>query len=99
MQAGLDQAQMLVVPDISDMFLPLNDGFLVDPIASREIIEGLLDSLPKLYANSNVVESAMTGPLKATMMALVRCYLPMLLKHGPLTDRGLRTRRKRSEAS
>ncbi|GAA5990972.1 hypothetical protein JCM10908_000105 [Rhodotorula pacifica] len=70
LKAGLEQAQMLVVPDITDMFLPLNEGFLVDPIASRSIIEGLLDSLPRLYASSSIVESAMTGPLKATMMAL-----------------------------
>ena len=62
---------MLVVPDITDMFLPLNEGFLVDPMSSRGIIEGLLDSLPGLYAASSIVESAMTGPLKATMMALV----------------------------
>lgn len=66
---------MLVVPDITDMFLPLLDGFLVDPIQSRSVIEGLLDSLPALTADTSIVEAAMTGPLKASMMALVRCPL------------------------
>lgn len=61
---------MLVVPDITDMFLPLNDGFLVDPLESRTVIEGLLDSLPGLTAETSIVEAAMTGPLKATMIAL-----------------------------
>lgn len=35
LQSTLDQAQMLVVPDIDDMFLPVCDGFLVDPVESR----------------------------------------------------------------
>ncbi|GAA6001017.1 uncharacterized protein JCM10292_006332 [Rhodotorula paludigena] len=70
LKPGLDQAQMLVVPDITDMFLPLLDGFLVDPIESREVIEGLLDNLPKLTEDTTIVEAAMTGPLKASMMAL-----------------------------
>lgn len=61
---------MLVVPDITDMFLPLNDGFLVDPLESRPAIEGLLDSLPGLTAETSIVEAAMTGPLKAAMLAL-----------------------------
>lgn len=34
-QAGLEQAQMLVVPDLADMFIPLSEGFLVDPVESR----------------------------------------------------------------
>ncbi|BGO91181.1 hypothetical protein NBRC10512_005725 [Rhodotorula toruloides] len=70
LKPGLDQAQMLVVPDITDMFLPLNDGFLVDPLESRPAIEGLLDSLPGLTAETSIVEAAMTGPLKAAMLAL-----------------------------
>ncbi|GAA5924616.1 hypothetical protein JCM3775_005423 [Rhodotorula graminis] len=70
LKPGLEQAQMLVVPDITDMFLPLLDGFLVDPIESQSVIEGLLDSLPALTADTAIVEAAMTGPLKASMMAL-----------------------------
>ncbi|GAA6041073.1 hypothetical protein JCM8097_004706 [Rhodosporidiobolus ruineniae] len=66
----LSHAQMLVVPDISDMFLPLNDGFLVDPNESRTVIENLLDTLPGLVAETSIVEAAMGGPLKAAQLAL-----------------------------
>ena len=28
---------MLVVPDVNDVFVPLNEGFLVDPVESRSV--------------------------------------------------------------
>jgi len=104
-QPCLEQAQMLVVPDIVDMFLPLLDGFLVDPIESQSVIEGLLDSLPALTADTAIVEAAMTGPLKASMMALVRPLSPSTFSsscaRGRLTDPALRShaRRRTSAAS
>ncbi|KAM0748281.1 hypothetical protein T439DRAFT_291785 [Meredithblackwellia eburnea MCA 4105] len=70
LKPGLDQAQMLVVPDLMDMFLPLSEGFLVDPIESRSVIEGLLDSLPNLAGDTQVVEAALGGPMKAATTAL-----------------------------
>jgi len=29
-KAELDQPQQLIVPDVDDIFIPINDGFLVD---------------------------------------------------------------------
>ncbi|KAM0787449.1 hypothetical protein ACM66B_003529 [Microbotryomycetes sp. NB124-2] len=70
LRAGLDQAQMLVVPDIDEMFLPMMEGFLVDPFESRTVIENLLDSLPNLTAETSITEAAIGGPIKAAMLAL-----------------------------
>lgn len=66
----LDQAQMLVVPDINDMFVPMSEGFLVDPTASRSVIEGLLDSLPALFAGNKATEPVLGAVVKAVQMAL-----------------------------
>ncbi|KAI5477132.1 protein transport protein SEC24 [Pseudohyphozyma bogoriensis] len=66
----LEQAQMMVVPDIMDMFLPMQEGFLVDPVESKPVIESLLDSLPTLSADNQNVEAAIGGPLKAAIIAL-----------------------------
>lgn len=39
MKSSLAQPQMLVVSDVSDMFVPLLDGFLVNVNESRQVIE------------------------------------------------------------
>lgn len=38
LKAGLEKAQMLVVGDIEDMFVPLSEGFLVDAWESRYVL-------------------------------------------------------------
>lgn len=63
---------MLVVSDIMDMFVPLSDGFFVDPVESRQAIEALLDSLPALAEANQIVEAALGAPLQAAAMAMVR---------------------------
>lgn len=40
-KASLAQAQMMVVSDVADMFVPLLDGFLVSVSESRVVIERL----------------------------------------------------------
>ncbi|GAA99536.1 hypothetical protein E5Q_06237 [Mixia osmundae IAM 14324] len=67
---GLEQPQMLVVPDIDDIFMPLNQGFFVDPEASRPAITALLDSLPDLFAQTATVEAAIGAPIQASLHAL-----------------------------
>lgn len=71
-QAGLETAQMLVVPDLEDMFVPMSEGLLVDPYESRSLIESLLDNLPNMFAETQVVEAALGGPVGAALQSLVR---------------------------
>ena len=44
LKAGLDHAQMMVMPDLEDPFVPLSDGLFVDPDESKDIITKLPDS-------------------------------------------------------
>ncbi|KAI9206218.1 Sec23/Sec24 trunk domain-containing protein [Polychytrium aggregatum] len=70
LKANLDHPQMLVVPDINEIFVPLNDGFLVDPNESRRPIEALLDSLPSLFQPSRLAETATGAAIQAAFLAL-----------------------------
>ena len=62
---ALEQAQMLVVGDLDDMFIPLHSGLLVDPVESRHVIESLLDALPDMFAQTSTIEAALGGAIKA----------------------------------
>ncbi|KAJ3293514.1 COPII coat Sec23p-Sfb3p heterodimer component [Borealophlyctis nickersoniae] len=64
--SSLEQAQMLVVPDISDIFVPLNAGFLVDPLESkweislRPLLHALCVADPLIFDRS-VIENLLAA--------------------------------------
>ena len=62
---------MLVVPDIEDIFVPLQAGFLVDPYESRPVIENLLKSLPSIFENNRISEPLLGAAVQAAYAAMV----------------------------
>lgn len=68
----LEQFQMMVIADNEDVYCPLQRGLCVDPIASRSLIESLLDSLPSLFMNNRTVEAALGSACEAAYQALVK---------------------------
>ncbi|KAI9493869.1 hypothetical protein BDB00DRAFT_821063 [Zychaea mexicana] len=67
---ALSQAQMLVVGDINEMFLPLQEGFSVDPVESQDIIVELLDNLPTMFKDSVRPEAVYTSAVRGGLLAL-----------------------------
>lgn len=65
---------MMVVSDVDDVFVPLQDGLCVDPIASKHIIEYFLDSLPRMFASNRTTEACMGSACQAAFEALVRFF-------------------------
>ncbi|PAA61724.1 hypothetical protein BOX15_Mlig008454g1 [Macrostomum lignano] len=59
---GLSQPQMLLVTDLEDVFVPLVDGFLVDPSESESQIGQLLEAIPQLFKDTAETESIL-GPV------------------------------------
>ncbi|XP_037319530.2 protein transport protein Sec24C isoform X2 [Pungitius pungitius] len=69
-KASLAQPQMLVVSDVSDMFVPLLDGFLVNVNESRLVIESLLDQIPEMFAETRETETVFAPVIQAGLEAL-----------------------------
>ncbi|KAL9099799.1 MAG: hypothetical protein Q9163_004749 [Psora crenata] len=87
---NLEQAQMLVMPDIEDSFVPLgSDGLFVDPYKSKSIITSLLRKLPSLFSLSKNPEPTLLPTLESAISSLsatggkILCSLASLPTWGP----------------
>ncbi|RKP40087.1 hypothetical protein BJ085DRAFT_13704 [Dimargaris cristalligena] len=85
---SLEQPQMLVCPDIQNVFVPMHHGFLVDPQESREVIEALLDGLPEMFAANRVAESALGAVVQACQTALAKVGGKLMLFQASLPTYG-----------
>ncbi|CAO3589565.1 unnamed protein product [Absidia cylindrospora] len=70
LHSSLSQAQMLVVPDINDVFCPLQAGFFVDSEQSSDIIIELLDALPTMFQENARPESVFAAAARGGLQAL-----------------------------
>lgn len=89
LSAGLEQAQMMVMPDIEEPFVPLSQGLFVDPEASESVITSLLSQIPQMFSVSKNPEPALLPTLNAALSALtptggkIICSLSALPTFGP----------------
>lgn len=81
--------QMIAVPDIDDVYVPLPDDLLVNLYESRELVDVLLDSLPDLFANNNEVECAMGAAVKGAFQIMQHIGGKMLVFQTALPEVGL----------
>lgn len=87
---NLERAQMLVMPDIEDPFVPLgSEGLFVDPYRSKLIITSLLTQLPALFSHVKNPEPALLPTLESALSSLsatggkIVCSLASLPTWGP----------------
>ncbi|XP_039276195.1 protein transport protein Sec24C [Nilaparvata lugens] len=85
-QACLAQPQMMVVGDVNDMFMPLLDGFLVDPIESEMVIDQLMEQIPRMFADTRETETILAPAIQAGLEALkaAECAGKLLMFHSSL---------------
>ncbi|KAJ1934146.1 COPII coat Sec23p-Sfb3p heterodimer component, partial [Linderina macrospora] len=98
LSSSLDQAQMMVVPDIRDIFVPLSEGLAVDPIESQLIIEQLLDSLPTMFARNRTAEPVLGAVIQAVHEALSNQGGKLFVMASALPTLGPGTLRNRDDA-
>ncbi|KAJ4398146.1 COPII coat Sec23p-Sfb3p heterodimer component [Didymella pomorum] len=85
----LSSAQMLVMPDLEEPFLPFTEGLFVDPLESKTVITSLLTALPNMFREFRHPEPALLPTLNSAVAALtatggkIICSLGALPTFGP----------------
>lgn len=86
---GLEKAQMMVMPDIEDPFVPLSEGLFVDPEESKAVITDLLTQLPTMFQDVKNPEPALLPALNSVVAAMektggkIACSISALPTWGP----------------
>ncbi|KAL2381532.1 hypothetical protein RJZ90_003886 [Blastomyces dermatitidis] len=88
-ESRLEQAQMIVMTDLDDPFVPLSEGLFVDPYESKHVISSLLTQIPTLFSHIKNPEPALLPAINAALSALEQtggkmiCALASLPTWGP----------------
>ncbi|KAG8040338.1 hypothetical protein G9C98_000909 [Cotesia typhae] len=85
---NLTQPQMMVVGDVQDVFMPLLDGFLVDPEESAAVIDALMLQIPAMFADTRETETILAPAIQAGLEALKasKCAGKLLVFHSSLPN-------------
>ncbi|KAJ5692994.1 Sec23/Sec24 beta-sandwich [Penicillium macrosclerotiorum] len=87
--ATLDGAQMMVMTDLEEPFVPLSEGLFVDPYESKSVITSLLNRIPNLFSQIKNPDPALLPTLEAALSALqptggkIVCSVASLPTWGP----------------
>ncbi|KAG8629256.1 hypothetical protein KVT40_003121 [Elsinoe batatas] len=85
----LEQAQMIIMPDLAEPFVPLSEGLFVDPTPSKTIITNLLRQIPQMFSRIPRPDPSLLPTLEAALAALtptggkVICSVSALPTQGP----------------
>nr|CAD1818545.1 unnamed protein product [Ananas comosus var. bracteatus] len=64
------QPLMLIVPDVQDVYTPLQTDLIVPLTECRQNLEQLLESIPNMFESNKVAESAFGAAIKAGFLAM-----------------------------
>jgi protein transport protein SEC24 len=64
------QPLMLIVPDVQDVYTPLQTDLILPISECRENLEQLLESIPIMFENNRVADSAFGAAMKASFLAM-----------------------------
>ncbi|KAL5768300.1 hypothetical protein ACOSQ2_015083 [Xanthoceras sorbifolium] len=70
LKRALQQPLMLIVPDVEDVYTPLETDVIVQLSECRQHLELLLESIPSMFQSSRTAESAFGAAVKAAFLAM-----------------------------
>ncbi|CAG7838332.1 unnamed protein product [Allacma fusca] len=68
--SSLAQPQMVIVPDVADMFMPLLKGFLVPRAEAINAIDNLMNQIPAMFHDTKETDAVLGPAVQAGMEAL-----------------------------
>ncbi|KAF4523588.1 hypothetical protein B566_EDAN014336 [Ephemera danica] len=66
-----------------DMFMPLLDGFLCEPATAEDMIDSLMQEIPKMFAETRETETILAPAIQAGLEALKGFCLLVLISSAP----------------
>ncbi|CAK4085636.1 unnamed protein product [Aphanomyces euteiches] len=88
LKAGLNSPQMMVVPDINELFIPIPDELLVNLSDSRDVVESLLDMLPRIHQNTRNPDTCLGPAIRAAFRLMTSVGGKMLVFQSSLPTVG-----------
>ncbi|OQS03712.1 transporter Sec24 [Thraustotheca clavata] len=88
LKAGLKAPQMMVVPDINELFIPIPDELLVNLSKSRDVIESLLEMLPRLHLGTKNPDTALGPAIRAAFRLMSAAGGKMMIFQSSLPTSG-----------
>ncbi|XP_004298636.1 PREDICTED: protein transport protein Sec24-like At4g32640 isoform X1 [Fragaria vesca subsp. vesca] len=70
LKRALQQPLMLIVPDIQDVYTPLETDVIVQLSECRQHLELLLDSIPSMFQDNKTADSAFGAAVKGAFLAM-----------------------------
>lgn len=70
LKRALQQSLMLIIPDVQDVYTPLQIDVIVPLPECRQHLELLLESIPIMFQSNRTYESAFGAAIKATFLAM-----------------------------
>ncbi|KAK2630831.1 hypothetical protein QOZ80_UnG0724770 [Eleusine coracana subsp. coracana] len=80
---------MLIVPDIQDVYTPLQTDLILPISECRENLEQLLESIPNMFGNNRVADSAFGAAMKAAFLAIKSTGGKLLVFQSVLPSTGI----------
>ncbi|KAI8870926.1 hypothetical protein GQ42DRAFT_121572 [Ramicandelaber brevisporus] len=85
---NLNEPQMLIVPELDDVFLPIPSDLLVNLCESKSVIESLLHRLPGMFRNNHCVGNALGSALQSAKTLLGATGGKIVVLQASLPDKG-----------
>ncbi|KAK4395543.1 protein transport protein Sec24-like [Sesamum angolense] len=89
LKRALQQPLMLIVPDVQDVYTPLESDVIVQLAECRQHLEILLESIPTMFQNNRIADSAFGAAVKAAFLAMKNTGGKLLVFQSVLPSTGI----------